>query len=141
MKKTLLSILAVMLVSCCMFGFVGCVAALTPEEELVVGKYEVISLSITNSSVKASDYDYFTMEFFANRKCFVKSKLGATTYEADATWKINSDGEIEVVTREGRATATEKYRLDGDIISGTNSGFVNNSIITVTVSLQRIVEE
>ena len=142
MKKSLISIALVMLVSVCLIGFTGCAAKLSADEQLVVGNYKLSAISIVEyPTITVSTYEYFTLEFKSDRTCVIKSKAGTVVYEATASWKINNDGEIEVVTKQGNATATEKYRLDGDVISGTNSELVNGSMVTMTVSFQRVVEE
>ena len=113
---------------------------LSEEEQKVVGKYELTSISVTGyPSINVNTYNYFTIEFFADRKCTVKSKAGTAEYSADATWKINGDGEIEVITRSGLAKATEIYKLDGDTLSGTNETVMDGERINMTVAFKRVV--
>ena len=115
---------------------------LNEEEQKVVGKFEVTSLSIDKyPALTASTYDYFTIEFKDNRKCTVNSKAGVSVTSADAKWKLNGDGEIEVITTSGLAKATEKYKLDGDVLSGTNEGVMpDGTRIVMTVTFKRVAE-
>lgn len=137
MKKHLLIIAAVIILSA--LTLTGC--KLSDEEKAVVGTYELTEISVKGyPNITKNTYDYFTIEFKSNKKCTIKSKAGVTTYEASASWKINSDGEIEVITRKGFATATEKYKLDGDILSGTNTGVSDGVSLTMTVKMKRITE-
>lgn len=137
MKKKLLGIIAVLII--CLSVFTSC--GLSDAEKEVVGKYELTEISVEGyPAITVNTYTYFTMEFTSNKKCIVKSKTGVTEYEASATWKINSDGEIEVITKQGAATATEKYKLQDGILSGTNTGASNGTLITMTIKMQKIVE-
>ena len=140
MKKIISIVLMTMLVAATAVGFTGC-GKLSAEEQAVIGKYEVTSLSIDKyPAVSASTYDYFTMEFFTNRKCIVKNGLGVTVYEAEATWKMSADGDLEITTRAGLAKAVEKYKYEDGVISGTNEGVIEGERISMTISLKKVVE-
>ena len=140
MKKRLLGIIAaIILITTLSAVLVGC--GLSDEWKEVVGKYELTEVSITGyPQISKDTYDYFTIEFFSNKKCTIKSKAGVTTYEASATWKINSDGEIEVITKQGFATATEKYTLKDGVLSGTNTSVIEGNSVTATMKFKKIVE-
>ncbi len=140
MKKRVLSFLLVVLAFS--FSVVALTGCLSDEEKKVVGKYELTDISVNGfPNITTSTYEYFTIEFKDNKKCQIKSKAGTTVYDAEASWKINGDGEIEVITRSGFATATEIYTYSDDIITGTNESVVDGRTITMTVNFERIVSE
>lgn len=137
-KRVMIVVLALLILSALLMGC----TRLSAEEKAVVGTYEVTELSVEGyPGLTASTYDYFTIEFLSNKKCTVKSKAGVTTYENTAKWKVNDDGEIEVITTKGFATATEKYTLEGDILSGTNSEIVEGQTFTMRVKFTKIKDE
>lgn len=142
MKKRILGIItAIICVVSVSAFFTGC-TSLTDAEKEVVGVYELYEISVQGyPNITKNTYTYFEMEFKSDRKCIVKSKAGSTEYEAEATWKINADGEIEVVTKKGFATATEKYKYEDGFISGTNSDVVEGTSITMTIKMKKIIEE
>lgn len=141
MKKNIISILTI---SCIIVSatvmFAGC-TKLSAEEEAVVGKYNLIELSCPEiPMLNASLYDYFYIDFKSNKKCTVASKISTVVYEADASWKVNKNGEIEVISKSGFAKATEIYTLSGDILSGTNEGIIEGVKATITMKFKKVTE-
>lgn len=139
MKKTIISTIGILcLLTVLAFSLTAC--GLKGAEKEVVGVYEVVEISIVGyPQVTASSYDYFTFEFKSNKKVVVKSKAGVNEYEQTAKWNLNDDGEIEVVTRAGFATATEKYRLEDGYLVGTNTGpDGNGNMLTMTVKFKKV---
>lgn len=140
MKKRLVALVLVLLILTVLFA--GCQNTLSEAEEAVVGKYNLSAVSIEGyPGVTIDSYDYFTLEFFADKTCIAKSKAGVTEYEAEATWKVNGKDELVITTKSGLYKVVEKYTLSGDGFSGTNSGYANGEKLTMTMSFTKIGKE
>lgn len=137
MKKRLMAFVLVLFLLSALFA--GCGAALSEVEKSFVGKYELSELKIEGyPGITKNNYDYFIIEFFADKTCVVKSKANGQEYQADAEWKINGESDVEIITRVGVLKAIERYTLSGDKFTGTNSSMLNGESVEMTMTFTRI---
>ena len=140
MKKIILVIPALAVALIAAFVFVGCGVKLSEAESAAVGTYEMTYAYVNGRDV-TKYYDYITFELKSNKKCTMKAKAGVNTTEQSASWRINGNGELEIITKSGFSTATETYSIDGDTISGTNtSPDGQGGMMTYTYHFQRVVD-
>jgi hypothetical protein len=77
------------------------------EYEAQSGLYELVSMT---GDITKDQFEYFTVELFANGDCVIKSKQAGSSqkYEAKATFEIK-DAKIFFYTSNGIQTITEEY--------------------------------
>lgn len=121
MKKKILSVLFVLLsVSLIFTAFAGCIKPLTEAEKDIVGRYQLASMSVVgHPEITANSFERYTLEFKENRECDIW-RIDTEEYKATATWEINKNGEVEIVTKIGRAEFKEVYTYNQGFLEGIN---------------------
>lgn len=127
MKKRFWRI-AILIIVIAAGAFTGCASSsLSEAEKTVLGKYELTEISMSRedkvsdadlAAITVSKFEYFTMEFKSDRKCYAQSKDANGTHEVASAWIVNAKGEIVVTTKKDSASATEKYVLSDNILVG-----------------------
>ena len=145
MEKGVFLCFAILIIAVAMVG-AACSVKLSDFEKQIIGRYELATLFVESNpynsiynNLKASSYEYFTMEFSAKKTCIVRSKSGGNIYSQSAKWRVNNADEIEVTVTQGAYSVTEYYTLFHGVLSGTNTSTVSvGQTVTMTATFNKV---
>jgi len=125
--------------------FAGC-GGLSGAEKAAVGKYEMVTATMYSTTnpmwvnITQTDFVYYTIELKSNKDCVIRSqKLGDMSVQKTVKWQIKN-GKLEIITKTNGITRTERYTIDGDVITGANSFWDDPiTLVTFEIELHRVV--
>ena len=143
MKKTISTLLSML----CAFVLIVMLGACNANSQYV-GTYKMVSISGTvtangiTTELNTDLYDYYNITLNADGTAKVESKAAASTalVEAEGTWEVK-DGKIRLMSESAGVTVVEEMNWENDTITYVAEQSASGMTISMTLVLQKVVEE